>query len=104
MRATRTLSMAGQVRLYMFGTKLDLGSNIKFMLVYISCSLSLSYCSVGSGLHVELKAEKKALLVGETLIVNCVANGSDLLDQQWKYPGKMVRVKYSTNFPTKFHL
>ncbi|KAF4070920.1 hypothetical protein AMELA_G00279030 [Ameiurus melas] len=46
--------------------------------------------TVGSGLHVELKAEKKALLVGETLTVNCVANGSDLLDQQWKYPGKMA--------------
>ncbi|MCJ8743547.1 hypothetical protein PDJAM_G00095280 [Pangasius djambal] len=44
----------------------------------------------GSGLHVEMKAEKKALLVGETLIVNCVAKGSDLLDQQWKYPGKMA--------------
>ncbi|KAM9435321.1 platelet-derived growth factor receptor alpha isoform 1-T4 [Clarias gariepinus] len=45
----------------------------------------------GSGLHVELKAEKKALLVGETLTVNCIARGSDLLEQQWKYPGKVIR-------------
>ncbi|KAG7316741.1 hypothetical protein KOW79_020282 [Hemibagrus wyckioides] len=44
----------------------------------------------GLGVHVELKAEKKALLVGESLIVNCVAKGSDLLEQQWKYPGKMA--------------
>ncbi|KAI5090427.1 platelet-derived growth factor receptor alpha [Silurus meridionalis] len=42
----------------------------------------------GSGLHVDLKIEKKALLVGETITVNCIAKGSDLLDQQWKYPGK----------------
>ncbi|XP_027001962.2 platelet-derived growth factor receptor alpha isoform X1 [Tachysurus fulvidraco] len=49
-----------------------------------------------SGVHVELKAEKKALLVGETLVVNCVAKGSDLLEQQWKYPGKMAdRAKMS---------
>lgn len=39
----------------------------------------------------ELKAEKKALLVGETLTVNCIARGSDLLEQQWKYPGKVIR-------------
>lgn len=55
-------------------------------------------------MYVELKAEKKALLVGETLVVNCVAKGSDLLEQQWKYPGKMVRDRYHTHFPTQFVL
>uniref|UniRef100_A0AAR2JW31 Platelet-derived growth factor receptor alpha n=1 Tax=Pygocentrus nattereri TaxID=42514 RepID=A0AAR2JW31_PYGNA len=40
-----------------------------------------------------LKAEKKALLVGETLTVNCVAKGSEMLEDRWKYPGSHVRDK-----------
>ncbi|KAL6486112.1 hypothetical protein MHYP_G00055040 [Metynnis hypsauchen] len=41
----------------------------------------------GPELQIELKAEKKALLVGETLTVNCVAKGSEMLEDRWKYPG-----------------
>ncbi|XP_062858175.1 platelet-derived growth factor receptor alpha isoform X2 [Trichomycterus rosablanca] len=44
----------------------------------------------GLGLQLELKAEKKALLVGETITVNCVAKGSDILENIWKYPGKIL--------------
>uniref|UniRef100_A0AAR2IZN3 Platelet-derived growth factor receptor alpha n=1 Tax=Pygocentrus nattereri TaxID=42514 RepID=A0AAR2IZN3_PYGNA len=36
---------------------------------------------------------KKALLVGETLTVNCVAKGSEMLEDRWKYPGSHVRDK-----------
>lgn len=57
----------------------------------------LFFYLAGSGLHVELKAEKKALLVGETIRVNCVAKGSDLLEQHWKYPGRIVRDKSFNN-------
>lgn len=45
---------------------------------------------MGPELRVELKAEKKALLVGETITVDCVARGSEMLEDHWKYPGKLV--------------
>ncbi|XP_022520156.2 platelet-derived growth factor receptor alpha [Astyanax mexicanus] len=46
---------------------------------------------VGSSeLHIDLKAEKKALLVGQTITVNCVAKGSEMLEDHWKYPGKLA--------------
>ncbi|KAK9956390.1 hypothetical protein ABG768_014126 [Culter alburnus] len=44
----------------------------------------------GSDLRVELRAEKKALLVGETITVDCVARGSEMLEDHWKYPGKLA--------------
>uniref|UniRef100_A0A673M7M5 Platelet-derived growth factor receptor alpha n=1 Tax=Sinocyclocheilus rhinocerous TaxID=307959 RepID=A0A673M7M5_9TELE len=47
----------------------------------------------GSDLRVELRAEKTALLVGETITVDCVARGSEMLEDHWKYPGKLfVRI------------
>lgn len=55
-------------------------------------NLTLLYCfSGGSDLRVELRAEKKALLAGETITVDCVARGSMMLEDHWKYPGKLVR-------------
>ncbi|XP_051511426.1 platelet-derived growth factor receptor alpha-like [Myxocyprinus asiaticus] len=44
----------------------------------------------GSELRVELRAEKRALLVGETITVDCVARGSEMLEDHWKYPGKLA--------------
>ncbi|KAJ3600139.1 hypothetical protein NHX12_034089 [Muraenolepis orangiensis] len=44
----------------------------------------------GSDLQVELKAQRTALLVGETLNVSCVAHGPDILEDHWKYPGKLA--------------
>ncbi|KAK7133193.1 hypothetical protein R3I94_015161 [Phoxinus phoxinus] len=44
----------------------------------------------GSDLRVELRAEKKALLAGETITVDCVARGSMMLEDHWKYPGKLA--------------
>lgn len=41
-------------------------------------------------MQVELRAQKKALLVGETIIVDCVTRGSEMLEDHWKYPGKLV--------------
>uniref|UniRef100_A0A8C1DYB8 Platelet-derived growth factor receptor alpha n=1 Tax=Cyprinus carpio carpio TaxID=630221 RepID=A0A8C1DYB8_CYPCA len=32
----------------------------------------------------------KALLVGETITVDCVARGSEMLEDHWKYPGKLT--------------
>uniref|UniRef100_A0A665TS07 Platelet-derived growth factor receptor alpha n=1 Tax=Echeneis naucrates TaxID=173247 RepID=A0A665TS07_ECHNA len=45
----------------------------------------------GSGLHVELTARRTALLVGDTITVTCLARGSEILEDHWKYPGKLVR-------------
>ncbi|XP_062306427.1 platelet-derived growth factor receptor alpha [Osmerus eperlanus] len=43
------------------------------------------------GLEVELRAPRKALLVGETLTVSCLARGSsEILEDQWKYPGRQT--------------
>uniref|UniRef100_A0A668A048 Platelet-derived growth factor receptor alpha n=1 Tax=Myripristis murdjan TaxID=586833 RepID=A0A668A048_9TELE len=44
----------------------------------------------GSELHVELTAQRTALLVGDTIMVNCVARGSEILEDHWKYPGKLA--------------
>lgn len=55
--------------------------------------------SVGPELRVELKAEKKALLVGETITVDCVAKGSEMLEDHWKYPGKLVSYTSQKQFP-----
>lgn len=44
----------------------------------------------GAGLHVELTAKRTALLVGETITVTCVARGPEILEDHWKYPGKLV--------------
>lgn len=41
-------------------------------------------------LHVELTAKRTALLVGDTLTVTCLARGSLILDDHWKYPGKVT--------------
>lgn len=43
-----------------------------------------------SDLHVELKAQRTALLVGETLNISCIAHGPDILEDHWKYPGKLA--------------
>uniref|UniRef100_A0A3B5AQL0 Platelet-derived growth factor receptor alpha n=1 Tax=Stegastes partitus TaxID=144197 RepID=A0A3B5AQL0_9TELE len=54
----------------------------------------------GAALHVELKAKRTALLVGETIIVTCVARGSEILEDHWKYPGKLVReILYTLTIP-----
>lgn len=47
----------------------------------------------GGGLHVELTAKQTALLVGDTITVTCLAQGSEILDDHWKYPGKAVRTE-----------
>ncbi|XP_068448927.1 platelet-derived growth factor receptor alpha isoform X2 [Clinocottus analis] len=44
----------------------------------------------GAALHVELTAERTALLVGDSLTVTCLARGSEILEDHWKYPGKLV--------------
>uniref|UniRef100_A0A3P8TCC4 Platelet-derived growth factor receptor alpha n=1 Tax=Amphiprion percula TaxID=161767 RepID=A0A3P8TCC4_AMPPE len=51
------------------------------------------YIVHGAALHVELTAKRTALLVGETITVTCLARGSEILEDHWKYPGKLVRVK-----------
>uniref|UniRef100_A0A8C5CNK9 receptor protein-tyrosine kinase n=1 Tax=Gadus morhua TaxID=8049 RepID=A0A8C5CNK9_GADMO len=50
-----------------------------------------------SDLHVELKAQRTALLVGETLNISCIAHGPNLLEDHWKYPGKLVRQRTARN-------
>ncbi|XP_061086315.1 platelet-derived growth factor receptor alpha isoform X2 [Conger conger] len=45
----------------------------------------------GSGLQVDLQAPRAALLVGESLVVTCVARGSEMLEDNWKYPGKRAQ-------------
>ncbi|XP_071395167.1 platelet-derived growth factor receptor alpha [Centroberyx affinis] len=44
----------------------------------------------GPELQVELTAQRTALLVGDTITVNCVARGSEILEDLWKYPGKLA--------------
>uniref|UniRef100_A0A8D3DK21 Platelet-derived growth factor receptor alpha n=1 Tax=Scophthalmus maximus TaxID=52904 RepID=A0A8D3DK21_SCOMX len=34
---------------------------------------------------------RTALLVGETITVTCLARGSEILEDHWKYPGKLLR-------------
>ncbi|XP_073712064.1 platelet-derived growth factor receptor alpha [Misgurnus anguillicaudatus] len=43
-----------------------------------------------SSLKVDVKAEKMSLLVGETINVDCVAKGSEMLEDHWKYPGRLA--------------
>lgn len=50
--------------------------------------------SGGAALHVELTAKRTALLVGDSITVNCLAQGSEILEDHWKYPGKLVRAKF----------
>uniref|UniRef100_A0A672IQL2 Platelet-derived growth factor receptor alpha n=1 Tax=Salarias fasciatus TaxID=181472 RepID=A0A672IQL2_SALFA len=45
--------------------------------------------SGGGALRVELTAKRTALLAGDTLAVTCVAHGSKILEDHWKYPGKL---------------
>ncbi|KAM6921684.1 platelet-derived growth factor receptor alpha [Xenentodon cancila] len=47
------------------------------------------WTGIGS-LHVELSAKKTALLVGDTITITCVARGPQILDDHWKYPGKLA--------------
>lgn len=42
-----------------------------------------------SDLHVEMSAKRTALLVGETITVSCLAKGPKILEDYWKYPGKL---------------
>lgn len=44
----------------------------------------------GAALHVELTAKRTALLVGESITVTCLARGSEILEDHWKYPGKQT--------------
>ncbi|CAK6956108.1 platelet-derived growth factor receptor alpha [Scomber scombrus] len=44
----------------------------------------------GGALHVELTAKRTALLVGDSITVNCLARGSEILEDHWKYPGKLA--------------
>ncbi|XP_057697882.1 platelet-derived growth factor receptor alpha [Corythoichthys intestinalis] len=44
----------------------------------------------GGALHVELTAKRTALLVGDPLTVTCLARGSEILEDHWKYPGKVA--------------
>lgn len=62
----------------------------------------LVYCCIsgGAALHVELTAKRTALLVGDTITITCLARGSEILEDHWKYPGKLVRAQvilHSTN-------
>uniref|UniRef100_A0A8C6UG30 Platelet-derived growth factor receptor alpha n=1 Tax=Neogobius melanostomus TaxID=47308 RepID=A0A8C6UG30_9GOBI len=43
-----------------------------------------------SDLHVEMSAKRTALLVGETITVSCLAKGPKILEDYWKYPGKLT--------------
>lgn len=55
--------------------------------------ISITRCLLGgSGLHVELTAKQTVLLVGDTVTVSCLARGSEILEDHWKYPGKVVRL------------
>uniref|UniRef100_A0A8C5DXD3 receptor protein-tyrosine kinase n=1 Tax=Gouania willdenowi TaxID=441366 RepID=A0A8C5DXD3_GOUWI len=44
----------------------------------------------GAALHVELTAKRTALLVGDALTITCLARGSEILEDHWKYPGKLA--------------
>ncbi|XP_037554264.1 platelet-derived growth factor receptor alpha [Nematolebias whitei] len=41
-------------------------------------------------LNVELSAKRTTLLVGDTITVSCLAQGPDILEDHWKYPGKLA--------------
>uniref|UniRef100_A0AAY4DTN5 Platelet-derived growth factor receptor alpha n=1 Tax=Denticeps clupeoides TaxID=299321 RepID=A0AAY4DTN5_9TELE len=46
----------------------------------------------GVDLQVRLVSERTALLVGDTFRLSCVAKGSHLLEDHWKYPGQIVKL------------
>ncbi|KAK2907583.1 platelet-derived growth factor receptor alpha [Channa argus] len=50
----------------------------------------------GASLHVELTAKRTALLVGDTITVTCIARGSEILEDHWKYPGKQANRAFKT--------
>lgn len=56
-----------------------------------SAALITTSCCLSGELHVELTAKRTVLLVGDTITVNCLARGPEILDDHWKYPGKVVR-------------
>lgn len=58
----------------------------------------------GSDLRVELRAVKRTLLVGETITVDCVAKGSEMLEDHWKYPGKLANRGTKTVKENKLNL
>lgn len=62
---------------------------------------NLIKCCITDELDVELTAKKTALLVGDTITVTCVARGSEILEDHWKYPGKLVNVILT---PTVFNV
>lgn len=70
-----------------------------------STALITSCCPTGgSGLHVELTAKRTVLLVGDTITVNCLARGSEILEDHWKYPGKVVKTGVScSTIPFRTH-
>ncbi|MGH0125397.1 UNVERIFIED_CONTAM: hypothetical protein FKN15_028333 [Acipenser sinensis] len=43
-----------------------------------------------SELHVELEAPKTVVMEGEPIIITCIARGSEMLEDHWKYPGKLA--------------
>ncbi|KAL4635447.1 platelet-derived growth factor receptor alpha [Arapaima gigas] len=43
-----------------------------------------------SELKVDLQVEHTALWVGESIVVTCVARGKEILEDHWKYPGKVA--------------
>ncbi|XP_072246068.1 platelet-derived growth factor receptor alpha [Leuresthes tenuis] len=47
-------------------------------------------------LHVELTAKRTALLVGDTITVTCRAQGAEILEDHWKYPGKLANRGFKT--------
>ncbi|XP_018588678.1 platelet-derived growth factor receptor alpha isoform X2 [Scleropages formosus] len=43
-----------------------------------------------SDLKVDLQVDRTAVRAGESLLVTCVARGKEILEDHWKYPGKMA--------------
>uniref|UniRef100_A0A8C9VVK7 receptor protein-tyrosine kinase n=1 Tax=Scleropages formosus TaxID=113540 RepID=A0A8C9VVK7_SCLFO len=41
--------------------------------------------------------DRTAVRAGESLLVTCVARGKEILEDHWKYPGKMVRIAVKEN-------
>lgn len=60
---------------------------------HLHFNLISSCITGGSALHVELTAQRSALLVGDTITVTCLAQGAEILEDHWKYPGKMVNAQ-----------
>ncbi|KPP62923.1 platelet-derived growth factor receptor alpha-like [Scleropages formosus] len=57
----------------------------------VNNSLSTSSSPGGdSDLKVDLQVDRTAVRAGESLLVTCVARGKEILEDHWKYPGKMA--------------